>query len=450
MEKQLIDYIKKYNIAAPRYTSYPTVPHWDTASWTTGAWISAVQSAALESAGEVSLYIHLPYCERLCTYCGCNTRITKNHRVELPYIESVISEWRLYLEKLNIKPKIVDLHLGGGTPTFFSPENLDYLIKSILQEASVGEDTTFSFEAHPANTTREHLEVLFALGFRRLSLGIQDFDSEVQRIINRKQSPDDVIRVMQEARHIGYTSINFDLIYGLPKQTLGGIRDTIQQAIAMHPDRIAFYSYAHVPWIKPGQRLYTENDLPSDEAKLAFYYAGKEMIINAGYLDIGMDHFAFPTDSLALAATEGKLHRNFMGYTDIKPSLLLGLGVSSISDAGAAYAQNVKSVEEYRALLSKGEFPLFKGHIQTASDIDVKKQILHIMCDGKLPLSEFQLPTEVLKRLEPLIADGFVLLEPHRLRVTALGRSFLRIICMAFDERYHANEVDRPLFSKAV
>src|SRR5690606_20004002 len=296
MEKQLINCAKKYNIAAPRYTSYPTVPYWVTTDWTVDQWVSAMRVAA-NVVGEISLYIHLPYCERLCTYCGCNTRITKNHSVERPYIDSVLQEWQLYLAQMSVKPKIVDLHLGGGTPTFFSPENLSYLIKEIIQYAHVDEHAAFSFEAHPANTTREHLDALFALGFRRLSLGIQDFDAEVQRIINRKQSPADVIRVTQEARRIGYTSINFDLIYGLPKQSLLRIKDTIQMTIAMHPDRIAFYSYAHVPWMKPGQRLYTEDDLPSDEAKLELYYVGKEMIVNAGYIDIGMDHFAFPTDS---------------------------------------------------------------------------------------------------------------------------------------------------------
>lgn len=449
MEKQL-DYIKKYNIAAPRYTSYPTVPYWDTANWKANQWLLAVEQAAQQAAGEISLYIHLPYCESLCTYCGCNTRITKNHQVELPYIEAIIKEWQLYLAKLGVKPKIVDLHLGGGTPTFFSPANLAYLIKSILQEASVNQESAFSFEAHPANTTREHLDVLFNLGFRRLSLGIQDFDLNVQHIINRKQSPADVIRVMQQARRIGYTSINFDLIYGLPKQSLVSIKDTIQMAIAMHPDRIAFYSYAHVPWMKPGQRLYTETDLPSDEMKLEFYYVGKAMIMEAGYMDIGMDHFAFPTDSLAMAAMAGKLHRNFMGYTDIKPSLLLGLGVSSISDAGTAYAQNVKTVEEYKALIENDQLPLFKGHIQTSKDKLVKKQILDIMCDGKLSLAKGGLSEEVLKRLAPLLTDGLISLESQQLSVTALGKSFLRIICMAFDERYHASEIDKPLFSKAV
>ncbi|MGK9125150.1 oxygen-independent coproporphyrinogen III oxidase [Olivibacter sp. SA151] len=449
MEKQLINCAKKYNIAAPRYTSYPTVPYWVTTDWTVDQWVSAMRVAA-NVVGEISLYIHLPYCERLCTYCGCNTRITKSHSVERPYIDSVLQEWQLYLAQMSVKPKIVDLHLGGGTPTFFSPENLSYLIKEIIQYAHVDEHAAFSFEAHPANTTREHLDALFALGFRRLSLGIQDFDAEVQRIINRKQSPADVIRVTQEARRIGYTSINFDLIYGLPKQSLLRIKDTIQMTIAMHPDRIAFYSYAHVPWMKPGQRLYTEDDLPSDEAKLELYYVGKEMIVNAGYIDIGMDHFAFPTDSLALAARVGKLHRNFMGYTDIRPSLLLGLGVSAISDVGTAYAQNVKTVEEYRGMVEKGQFPLQKGHLQTEHDLSVKKQILRLMCEGRLPLSDVQGSPGVLKRLKPLIADGLVLLGAKELIVTDLGKSFLRVICMAFDEYHHAETANKPLFSKAV
>jgi len=356
----------------------------------------------------------------------------------------------MYLEQIGKQIYINDLHLGGGTPTFFKPKNLAFLIEEILRDAKPVQDATFSFEAHPANTTKEHLEVLYELGFKRLSLGIQDFNPEVQHIINRKQSPADVIRVMQDARRLGYISINFDLIYGLPRQTLSGIMDTIHIALNMKPDRIAFYSYAHVPWMKPGQRLFTAADLPNDEDKLNFYYTGKEIIKAAGYIDIGMDHFAFVTDSLAISSKNGLLHRNFMGYADRQSSLLLGLGVSSISDAQTVYAQNVKSVEEYKTLLNNNQLPLLKGHVLTEEDLLIRKQILDIMCNGELLLKGKTLPLKVQRRLSHFIADGMVTLDHQRLKVTAIGKSFLRNICMAFDERLLADKKQKQVFSNAI
>jgi len=439
----------KYNIPAPRYTSYPTVPYWDSSAWTSDLWVQAMQHAVKDTTEGISLYIHLPYCESLCTYCGCNTRITKNHEVELPYINSVLKEWRMYRKLLHRNISVNDIHLGGGTPTFFSPENLRFLMEGLLKDVETAPNTEFSFEAHPANTSLEHLETLYDFGFRRLSLGIQDFNPEVQRIINRKQSPADVIRVIQQARQIGYTSINFDLIYGLPLQTLTGIEETIRLAIAMMPDRIAYYSYAHVPWLKPGQRMFTEADLPKDEDKLNFYYTAKEIIKAAGYMDIGMDHFAFPTDNLALASRAGKLHRNFMGYTDKQSSLLLGLGVSAISDGWTAFAQNVKTVEEYKKLINNNILPLLKGHILTDSDLIIRKQILTIMCNGELDLKKEALPPATVKRLAPFIADGMVILTDDKLSVTSIGKSFLRNICMAFDEKIASDKTNKTRFSKA-
>lgn len=449
MEDRLKSLIKRYNIAAPRYTSYPTVPYWDTEKWMENAWIGELQTVRDDQKG-LSIYIHLPFCESLCTYCGCNTRITKNHQVELPYIEAVLREWRKYLGYFKTKPLLTDLHLGGGTPTFFDAENLAFLISEILKEVDVTNDAAFSFEAHPANTSIKHLELLYDLGFKRISLGIQDFNTSVQQIINRKQSPADVIGVMQAARKIGYTSINFDLIYGLPLQTCSSIKETIQIALGMKPERIAFYSYAHVPWMKPGQRMFTEADLPSDEEKLSFYQEGKKMIKEAGYKEIGMDHFAFPTDNLAFAIETGRLHRNFMGYTDRKPSLLLGLGVSSISDTGTAFAQNVKTVEQYIKMIADDRLPLLKGHFLTEEDLQIRKQILALMCTGSLSLVEFPLSTKTKERLKPFIADCMVILDKGQLKVTELGKFFLRNICMAFDERYLLNKQDKELFSKAI
>lgn len=445
--------IRKYNIAAPRYTSYPTVPFWDQTSWSAQQWKALVAKVHEESSKEVSLYIHLPFCESLCTYCGCNTRITKNHGVEEPYIAALLAEWQLYKEHLGEDIVLSDIHLGGGTPTFFNPENLTKLINGIVNGCEISERAEFSFEAHPANTTKEHLSKLYELGFRRLSLGIQDFDPKVQQVINRKQSPSDVIRVMHQARRVGFTSINFDLIYGLPLQSLFNIKDTINMALAMNPDRISFYSYAHVPWIKPGQRKFTELDLPDNEEKMRLYEAGKHLILSAGYDDIGMDHFAKEGDGLKRAAKNGRLHRNFMGYTDRHAPLLIGLGVSSISDAWQGFAQNVKKVEDYLKLVGKGELPVFKGHILTDEDLVLRKHILNIMCRGNTPMNESPEVLEpILKRLAPLAEDGLIELNALRLQVTPLGKSFLRNICMAFDKRLSAQQGQNTttLFSKSV
>ena len=444
--------IQKYNVAAPRYTSYPTVPYWDTENWNQEIWLNSVKRSYTESKNSgISLYIHLPFCENLCTYCGCNTRITKNHGVELPYIQAVIKEWEMYVAELDCKPRIRELHLGGGTPTFFSPENLNTLILGILQNAEVVKGAEFSFEAHPANTTKDHLQTLFNLGFRRLSLGIQDFDPNVQAIINRKQSVEQVESVTQDAREIGYTSINYDLIYGLPLQKLASIENTIAQVIRLRPDRIAFYSYAHVPWIKPGQRKFTELDLPADNEKRALYEKGRALLIQAGFVDIGMDHFALTTDSLYHAASSNTIHRNFMGYTDQATQLLIGLGVSSISDSLYAFAQNSKTVEQYLKDISEGNFSFLKGHKLTTTDLKIRKQILDIMCRGYADLSQVDTQNIILKnQLFLLESDGLIELQVGLLKVTNAGKAFLRNICMAFDQRLFQKAPESQIFSTAV
>ncbi|MFZ4863049.1 oxygen-independent coproporphyrinogen III oxidase [Sphingobacterium sp. Mn56C] len=445
--------IEKYNVAAPRYTSYPTVPFWENNLFTATDWkVRVAQRYQASKKQGISLYIHLPYCESLCTYCGCNTRITKNHTVENPYIDAVLQEWAMYKSILAEEEVCIsEIHLGGGTPTFFAAENLHRLISGLLAGNIVVEGASFSFEAHPANTTKEHLEVLYALGFRRLSLGIQDFDAKVQHIINRKQSVADVQRVMQQARAVGFESINFDLIYGLPLQTLRSVEYTIALAMEMEPDRISFYSYAHVPWLKPGQRSFTEHDLPEGQDKLNLYTLGKEMIQAAGYKDIGMDHFAREEDALFKAAQAGKLHRNFMGYADRYTPLMIGLGVSSISDSWTAFAQNVKSVEEYYACIDAGKLPVFKGHLLDAEDAVVRQYILDMMCRGEVAFKKgLAVNTYILERLQPLLADGLVVVNSESVKITETGKSFLRNVCLAFDARLHRVKEREHLFSQAI
>ncbi|WP_068839850.1 oxygen-independent coproporphyrinogen III oxidase [Pontibacter akesuensis] len=448
--------VQKYNVPAPRYTSYPTVPFWDNEKPAADKWMQMVQRTFAESNAEkgISLYIHLPFCEALCTYCGCNKRITKNHKVEGGYLEAVLKEWDLYLQQFPEKPVIRELHLGGGTPTFFSPENLSLLLEGIYAGAELHPEKEFSFEGHPNNTTTEHLQTLYDLGFRRVSYGIQDFDLKVQLTINRFQPYKNVKHVTDEARRIGYDSVNFDLIYGLPYQTLQSVGETIDKVAQLMPDRIAFYSYAHVPWVSPGQRSYTDKDLPDNVEKRALYELGLQKLTALGYTDIGMDHFALPHDPLYKAMQQKELHRNFMGYTTCQTDLMIGLGTSSISDAKYGYMQNLKKVEDYEAAVNRIELGIFKGHFLTEEDLRIKEAILQIACNGELELEEQLiaiLPADTFAALEEMEEEGLVLLGNNKLIVTPNGKAFIRNVCMVFDLRLKRNvPSELQVFSKAI
>ncbi|HKJ51133.1 MAG TPA: oxygen-independent coproporphyrinogen III oxidase [Gammaproteobacteria bacterium] len=449
--------IQKYNIPGPRYTSYPTVPYWDPDSIDTARWMEAVERAfaASNAAEGISLYIHLPYCESLCTFCGCHKRITRRHEVESPYIEALLNEWRSYRALFSQTPRIRELHFGGGTPTFFSPDNLARLVDGIMREATPAENHEFGFEAHPNSTSREHLDTLYRLGFRRCSFGVQDYDPLVQKTINRIQPFERVRQATEAARETGYTSISHDLVFGLPHQTLDKVVDTIDKTGLLRPDRLAFYSYAHVPWIKgTGQRGFSEADLPRDETKRALYEAGKRMFSELGYEEIGMDHFALESDSLYRSMQNRALHRNFMGYTASKTRLMVGLGMSAIGDSWDAFAQNEKTVPEYEARANRGELPVFRGHLLTDEDRIVRRHILNIMChfetgwaddDDRFPELE-----ACLDKLEELQADGLLQLEEDRLVVPENARPFVRNICMAFDLRLMRNAPDTRIFSMTI
>lgn len=454
MQQEMIRSLtEKYNLPVPRYTSYPTVPFWkegiDIDQWKR---LLIEQFELHNQQKGISLYIHLPFCESLCTYCGCNKKITTNHSVEEEYLAMIEQEFELYLQLFHQKPIIRELHLGGGTPTFFSPANLERLVRFITDRSIVHPHHEFSIEGHPNNTSFEHLEILYHLGFRRISYGVQDNDPEVQRIINRIQPVKNVKRVTEYARAIGFESINYDLIYGLPKQTLESITRTINEVIELRPDRIAFYSYAHVPWTSRGQRLFDENDLPTPDEKLKLYLKGKELLMAAGYTDIGMDHFALPTDDLFVAWEAGNLHRNFMGYTTQQTSMLLGLGVSSISDIGVAFAQNKKSIHEYYEAIHLKELPLFKGYFLNEEDKNFRNYILDISCNGSTTFrkEDMQLiKNYVLPQLQQLLQDELIHLNEEGLVVTETGRQFIRNICSAFDLYLQRDSVI-PMYSKAI
>jgi len=444
--------LEKYAVPGPRYTSYPTVPYWNAEVPKTGSWLSAVEENVSKDGAEVSLYIHLPYCEKLCTFCGCNTRITRRHEVERPYIQTILKEWRAYRKVLAADVKIAEIHLGGGTPTFFSPENLKRLIDGILKYVPRSDESEFSFEANPNTTEKAHLDVLFDLGFRRISFGIQDFDSRVQSLIHRVRPFDRVAKVVAEAREIGYESVNFDLIYGLPAQSLQTISDTIQKTALLRPDRLAYYSYAHIPWIKPAQRMY-EDLLPSAGDKFQFYEQGKRALEEFGYVDIGMDHFSLPSDILYRAAEKGSLHRNFMGYTTTSTKVQIGLGASAISDAWTYFVQNEKKVEDYMEAIKEGNLSLYRGHALNAEDLYIRKHILNLMCRFQTHFPETDYArfwSSVKDRLAPMEADGLVTLLDQAILVKPSGRPFIRNVCMALDARMWRKKPDSQLFSSTV
>jgi oxygen-independent coproporphyrinogen-3 oxidase len=452
-----VSIVQKYNVPGPRYTSYPTVPYWEEEKFHLEDWKNTLLQSFKESnASEgISLYIHLPFCESLCTFCGCNKRITKRHEVEDPYITAVIKEWKLYCDLFPRKPIIREIHLGGGTPTFFSPENLERLINGIVQYATIATEHEFSFEGHPNNTTKKHLQTLYDLGFRRVSFGVQDYSIEVQEAIHRVQPFHNVAKVTFWAKEIGYTSIGHDLIFGLPFQSLEAIKDTIDKTKSLQPDRLAFYSYAHVPWIKGnGQRGFKDDDLPKDDEKRMLYEEGKKQLAQNGYHEIGMDHFALENDSMFISFKEGKLHRNFMGYTASKTQLMIGLGVSSISDSWYSFAQNEKTLEDYYTHLAEDQLPVFRGHLLSAEDLIIRRHILNLMCQfttsWKDKALDFPELSSVLANLEEMREDGLLTIQDDTITVTEKGKPFVRNICMAFDLRLIRKAPETKLFSMTI
>ena len=449
--------VQKYNIPGPRYTSYPTVPYWNKEGIDKQDWIQSFQTSFKESNSTegISIYIHLPFCESLCTFCACHKHITKRHEVEEEYIETVLKEWKLYVNLVDETPVIKELHLGGGTPTFFSKENLEYLMDGIFALSNKHPEAEFSFEGHPSNTTKEQLQTLFNCGFTRVSFGVQDYNEKVQKAIHRIQPFEAVEQVTNWSREIGYTSVSHDLIFGLPFQTKENVIHTINKTKELQPDRISFYSYAHVPWVKGvGQRGFNENDLPKNDEKRELYEIGKDLFAELGYVEIGMDHFALKTDSLFEATINKTLHRNFMGYTANKTQLMVGLGMSAISDSWYAFAQNVKTVKEYQKIVNQGEIPIFRGHLLTEEDRIIRKHILNIMCHfstswekDSLKIKDVDFHVSLLKEMEQ---DGLVEIHKNSISVPEKARPYVRNICMAFDVHLLNNKPTTQLFSMTI
>lgn len=443
-----------YDRPVPRYTSYPTFPYWNMVGLTEEAWLRHVAAGFEAEGGEVCLYIHLPYCEDLCTFCACNKRITRNHDVEAPYIRTLVDEWNIYRRNLSGTPIIREIHLGGGTPTFFSPTHLSSLITELTSRAIVPVNHEFSIEVHPSSTTLEHLQTLAYLGFNRISMGVQDFDEGIQHIINRRQTYEQTWQVMRWARDLGYRSVNIDLVYGLPMQTTDHIRATVEKVVTLDPDRIAYYSYAHVPWKSKGQRRYTDGDVPRGQERYNMYALGRQLLNNIGYFSIGMDHYAREPDSMLQAYRAGTLHRNFMGYTTTSNRLVVGLGASAIGDTWDAFSQNEKVVEDYRSVIADGHLPLVAGHLLTLEDQIVRRHILDLMCTGTTTLNRDALGENVidaiLQRLSEQHIAGLADIDGLRITATTEGRIFIRNVCSALDRYLVAAQAPHQMFSGSV
>jgi len=445
------DLFAKYDVPAPRYTSYPTVPFW-TDSPTTERWLEELNQAFVDEAATWSLYFHLPFCESLCTFCACNTVITRDHGREEGYVNLISTEWNRYLERVPalVERPLLGVHLGGGTPTFFAKENLERILKPILSQTRIDQSRfEASVEVHPGHTTREQLEMLHDLGFTRISIGVQDFDPEVQRLVNRHQPLEVTKSITDISREVGYSSVNYDLIYGLPRQDPIRFRETVKKTIDLRPDRIALYSFARVPWIKPAQRSYRDEDLPVAGEKRALYELAREMLSTAGYVEIGMDHFALPSDGMAEAQRKHTLHRNFQGYTETRTTVLLGLGVSAISETPTCFHQNEKAFPVYERRVRAGEIPTLRGHLLTEEDRRLREQILEFMTRFKVGVLPEQ-REDAKSFLRPMIEDGLVKVTDDSLELTEQGTPFLRNACMFFDRRLRSQEQRPQVFSQAL
>jgi oxygen-independent coproporphyrinogen-3 oxidase len=447
--------IAKYDIAGPRYTSYPTVPYWESTPGET-QWLDHIARALEHGAGQrAALYVHIPFCRTLCTFCGCNTRITRSHSFVMPYVHALHAELDLYLRPLGrARLELGELHLGGGTPTFLNAEELEALLSGLFARARFAAGAIGSIEVDPRVTDAGQLSVLARHGFRRISLGVQDFDPTVQDIVNRVQSEARVAQVSRDARALGFDSVSFDLIYGLPLQTLASVEATMDAVCRLRPDRIALYGYAHVPWIRPGQRRFTEADVPQGERKRELYELGRERLAREGYRELGLDHFALESDGLWKAQQRGLMHRNFMGYTEAFALPLIGLGVSAIGDAGDAFSQNDKDLRQYQQRVESGELPIHRGHVLDREDQILRRHILRLMTrletHWNAPEDFTGFLTTAAERLAEPAADKLVQLDASSCRVTEKGRGFLRNICMAFDARLSRRMPDQALFSRTV
>jgi len=450
--------LETYNRPGPRYTSYPTAPEWDDAFGPDHLRQVFQEANAKPEPAPLSLYFHLPFCESLCLYCGCNVVINKRHEVAIPYLAQLKQEID-WVSAENLTSRTVEqLHWGGGTPTFLSPDQVEDLYKYIEKRFSFSPTAEVSIEIDPRVTTDEHRRTLKRVGFNRLSMGIQDFDPLVQKTIHRVQPYVETKRLFDYCRELGFDSINIDLIYGLPHQTAESFADTVDKIITMNPDRIAVFSYAHVPWLKKQQGSFARY-LPGGFEKFRIFTRAIDMLTDAGYRYIGLDHFARPDDEICRAQDERTLHRNFQGYTTKQGCDLYGMGVSSISGLDDAYAQNWRDLPSYYGAITAGRWPTMRGARVTQEDRLRRSVINRILCHCVLLKSEVEREFAVcfdehfaaeLKQLERLESDGLVRLSGDRIEVAPLGRIFIRNVAMIFDAYLDQAAVAMRMFSKTL
>jgi len=449
--------LEKYNRPGPRYTSYPTAPVWKEDFGPDD--LESFYERAEKEATPLSLYMHIPFCESLCLFCACNVSIQKDKKVAIPYLDALKREIEHVSQRVSKNRTVIQFHWGGGTPTYLTPAQMEDLFGHARQRFSFAPDAEIGIEIDPRVTSRAHLESLRRLGFNRLSMGIQDFQPKVQETIHRVQPYELTRDLIVAARELGFESLNVDLIYGLPYQTAESFRDTIDKTLTLAPDRVAMFSYAHVPWLKKQQGSFAQY-LPEGMEKFRIFRAGLERFLGAGYLYIGMDHFARPGDELAVAQKNRTLHRNFQGYTTKAGADLYGMGVSAISSIGGAYAQNRREVPAYQQSIGTRGIATMRGYRLSADDLLRRAVIGRLLCHTVIPKHEIERDFSIhfdeyfapeLQRLEEARDAGLVVLDSAEIRVTPLGRIFIRNVAMAFDRYLHEQQMDqRPLFSKTL
>ncbi len=454
------DLLRKFDLPGPRYTSYPTADRFVEA-FAADDYIQALRQrhrGAAAMALPLSLYVHIPFCESLCYYCACNKIITKHHERAQVYLGYLEREIALHTAHLGLGQSVSQLHLGGGTPTFLSDDELRTLMAMLRRNFTLAPGGEYSIEVDPRTVDAGRLAVLAELGFNRLSFGVQDFDPAVQKSVHRIQPEEQVVSLVQSARNLGFESINLDLIYGLPMQTPESFQRTLAQVVALRPDRVALYAYAHLPErFKPQRRIVTA-ELPVAAARVAMLAGSLEAFEAAGYVYVGMDHFALPNDPLAIAKRQGRLHRNFQGYSTQPDCDLIALGVSAIGRVGATYSQNAKTLDEYYDHLNQGRLPVVRGLALSRDDLVRRAVIMALMCQGELQFESIELAYLIdfrryfaseLEALAPLVEQDMVLIHDSAIQITAKGWFFVRAVAMVFD-RYLQSDRNRARFSRII
>lgn len=433
------DLIQRYDMAVPRYTSYPTAPHFSPAvnGETYAHWL-----AALDSAAPLSLYLHIAYCAEMCWFCGCHTKATRKYAPVADYLDALLEEARLVARALPACMRLDHIHFGGGSPTLLTPADFGRTLAHLREHYNVTLDAEIAVELDPRTADEAYVAAMARAGVTRASIGVQDFDARVQKAINRIQPHDVTARVICWLRAHGVTAINMDLCYGLPFQTVTSLLDTVDKAAALRPSRIALFGYAHVPWMKPHQKLIPEASLPGIEQRWEQYEAAAARLAAHGYVTIGLDHFALPDDAMAKAQAARALHRNFQGYTTDEAPVLIGLGASAIGALPQGYAANEIAIDRYKETVREGRLPVTRGIAVTGEDRLRRAIIERLMCDMSVDLEEIALMHDVeaesfdadLSRLAPLEADGIVMRTGRRLELTEQGRPLVRAVCAVFDE----------------